>query len=290
MATPTTFQPSHYPKDKTDMTRGITMGNFRIWATNMPILKARPIEEMTEKLGIAPPEMIFGDNQLTIQHKNGWGMTFNSFDALDSVDKTGEKMLQVAHSEDWKKSRETTHEGISKVVKPFDWSYTSDYKGTMLSEVPRFITYDALNDSTAPKIPTHLLSNNDTIRFFHEVPLYEDELADNGMSMLSVKVRVMDQRMLLLMRFALRLDGVIIRQRDTRVYIDFETEEVMRDYKVKEDEYEVIKKNLKATHRGDIAAILRDPNELDKYLTLREHTMETLKILPQTYDTLSSIR
>lgn len=61
---------------------------------------------MTKDLGIAPPEMIFGDNFVTIEHeKTGWKITFNAFDALDRVDKTGQSMLQVAYSGEWQKSR-----------------------------------------------------------------------------------------------------------------------------------------------------------------------------------------
>ena len=61
---------------------------------------------MTKKLGIAPPEMIFGDNYVMIEHeKSGWGINFNSFDALDRVDKTGQSMLQVAYSREWQTSR-----------------------------------------------------------------------------------------------------------------------------------------------------------------------------------------
>ena len=71
--------------------------------------------------------------------------------------------------------------------------------------------------------------------------LYEDEMADNGITMLSVKVRVMPQRLLLLCRFFMRLDNVLLRIRDTRVYIDFETHEVIREYVAKEDRYEVVR-------------------------------------------------
>ena len=79
---------------------------FKISTQKLPILKAGPIEEMTKKLGIAPPEMIFGDNFVTIEHMaSGWGIAFNAFDALDRVDKTGESMLKVAHSREWQKSR-----------------------------------------------------------------------------------------------------------------------------------------------------------------------------------------
>lgn len=107
MASPTaapvnaTFPLSTAPKPKSFKTKG-----FKITTQKLPILKAGPIEEMTQKLGISPPEMIFGDNYVTVLHEpSGWGMTFNAFDALDRVDKTGEKMLQVAHSSSWQKSR-----------------------------------------------------------------------------------------------------------------------------------------------------------------------------------------
>lgn len=79
---------------------------FRITTRKLPILRAGPIEEMTSKLGIAPPEMIFGDNVVTIEHESGgWGITFNAFDALDRVDKTGQARLTVAYSREWQKNR-----------------------------------------------------------------------------------------------------------------------------------------------------------------------------------------
>ena len=79
---------------------------FSITTRKLPILKAEPIEAMTSKLGIAVPEMIFGDNSINIEHpSSGWYVEFNAFDALDKVDKTGERMLQVAHSKEWQSTR-----------------------------------------------------------------------------------------------------------------------------------------------------------------------------------------
>jgi type 2A phosphatase activator TIP41 len=85
------------------------------------------------------------------------------------------------------------------------------------------------------------LRRPDPILFFDEVDLYEDELGDNGMSLLSIKVRVMPARLLLLSRFFLRLDDVIFRVRDTRVYVEFETGQVVRDYAVMEAPYSKLK-------------------------------------------------
>lgn len=79
---------------------------FRIATRKLPILKAEPIEQMTKALGIAPPEMIFGDNVVSIEHlASGWSIEFTAFHALRKVDKTGNSMLQVAHSKEWQSTR-----------------------------------------------------------------------------------------------------------------------------------------------------------------------------------------
>ena len=127
------------------------------------------------------------------------------------------------------------HEGIKEVVKPFDWSYTTDFKGTLSSNSQSL-------QSTTKTIPLELLKRPDPILFFDEIMLYEDELADNGIAMLSCKIRVMPQRLLLLSRFFMRLDDVLFRIRDTRVYVDFGAQEVIREYVAREEEFEAVKK------------------------------------------------
>lgn len=133
-----------------------------------------------------------------------------------------------------RRNREKKHEGITEVVKPFDWSYSTDYKGTVQTTSPNF------EPSTKP-IPLELLKRPDPILFFDEVMLYEDEMADNGITLYSCKVRVMPQRLLLLCRFFMRLDNVLLRIRDTRVYVEFGTGEVIREYVAKEEKYEVVR-------------------------------------------------
>jgi type 2A phosphatase activator TIP41 len=89
-----------------DQGNSITQAGFRITTHKLPILKAGPIEEMTEKLGIAPPEMIFGDNAVQVEClSRDWSINFNSFDALDRVDKTGGNMLKVSYSREWQQNR-----------------------------------------------------------------------------------------------------------------------------------------------------------------------------------------
>src|SRR5689334_2015494 len=84
----------------------ITKEGFHITTRKLPILKSGPIDEMTKRLGIAPPEMIFGDNLVRIEHlHSGWFIEFNAFDALDRVDKTGDKMFKVSYSKEWQQNR-----------------------------------------------------------------------------------------------------------------------------------------------------------------------------------------
>lgn len=127
--------------------------------------------------------------------------------------------------------REKTHEGIKEVVKPFDWSYTTDYQGTVTGK--QFIPDNE-------PIPIALLKRPDPILFYEEVVLYESELDDNGISIFSVKVRVMPERMLLLCRLFMRLDNVLLRIRDTRIYVDFKNGKVIKEYTATEEKFKTV--------------------------------------------------
>lgn len=168
-------------------------------------------------------------------------------DALDAVDKTGDNMLQVAYAGEWSASREQTSAGIREVVRPFDWSYSTTYKGTVVPGTLGRGGSDADSGRrldfipTDEPIPIELLKRRDPIRFFDDVVLYESELDDNGISLLSVKLRVHDERMLLLCRLYMRLDNVVCRIRDTRIYVDFASEVVTREYSAREAGFNDVK-------------------------------------------------
>ncbi|KAH0845872.1 TIP41-like protein [Fonsecaea pedrosoi] len=259
-----------FPSPTAAPPRSFSIEGFRITTQKLPILKAGPIEEMTNKLGIAPPEMIFGDNFVAIEHApSHWGIKFDAFGALDRVDKTGERRLKVAYSREWQQSREDTHD-IKEVIKPFDWSYTTDYKGDLAPGSPEF-------HAATEAIPFELLKRPDPILFFDDVILYEDELADNGIAMLSCKIRVMPARLLLLCRFFMRLDNVLVRLRDTRLYIDFGKKEAIREYIAKEEAYDKVRDDL-ASRRDDVTAVLRDANQMADILPVVERTTERVQL------------
>ncbi|KAK3295484.1 TIP41-like family-domain-containing protein [Chaetomium fimeti] len=279
MDPPTTAPLDGYPTaSNPDLaTRTHTQPPFQISTRKLPILKAGPIDALAARLTIPIPEMIFGDNLVAIRHTpTGWAVQFGAEAALDTVDKTGEGgMLRVAYAREWSRSRERTSAGISEVVRPFDWSYSAAYKG---DEVKAADGRGLKGGGEEGEIPLELLKRRDPILFADEVVLYESELDDNGISAMTVKVRVMAQRMLLLCRLYMRLDGVVVRVRDTRVYVDFEKEVVIREYTAREDVFENVKKNLYMSGMmpDAITIALRDSNQVANLLPVVEHSLDSV--------------
>ncbi|KAG6364412.1 hypothetical protein INS49_006013 [Diaporthe citri] len=257
-------------------------GNFEISSRKLPISKSGPIDDMSRRLGIPVPEMIFGDNLVAVRHApSGWAIEFAAEPALDAVDKTGANMLQVAYAGEWSSSREkSSAHDIREVVKPYDWSYSTTYRG---SETPSLRGPDPgrrLLPSPAEQIPLELLKRRDPILFFDEVVLFESELDDNGVSVFSCKLRVMEQRMLLLCRLYMRLDGVVVRIRDTRVYVDFGADEVIREYTAKEDNHENVTRALRMSglHPDAVTAAFRDANQVAHLLPVVEQQIDSVSL------------
>ena len=75
------------------------------------------------------------------------------------------------------------------VIKPHNWTHTTDYKGASLGES---LTLKVV--PTAHHIDTKKLKAGEQIKFFEEVLLFEDELHDHGVSSLSGKSSHVFQR------------------------------------------------------------------------------------------------
>ncbi|GAO48814.1 TIP41-domain-containing protein [Saitoella complicata NRRL Y-17804] len=251
--------------------RSITIRNWKVKSRKLPILSSKEIDDANSRLGIPIPEMIFGNNEVRIEHASGWAIKFDALDALDMVDKTGETMLKVAYSQEWNQSRDTSSGDIKDVVKPYDWTYTTSYKGTVVEGSQPF-------SATSDNIPLDKLKQPDPILFYDEADLYEDELHDNGASLLNVRVRVMPQRMLLLARLFMRLDGVVCRIRDTRVYVDFETDDVLREYTAKEGSYDDVKRRVPPWKAEETGVLMNDPMWVAEQLKVVENIKETVRL------------
>ncbi|OUM55343.1 hypothetical protein BVG19_g4865 [[Candida] boidinii] len=262
-------------------TPSISINNWEIYSNRNPILSSSEIEILEDELEFPVPEMIFGNNKIEVVYKvedentgDGAGgdviteeekfrIVFNASDALRQVENhetiDPKKLLKVSYANEWLSTRKEKHQNTEDVVldiyKPFDWTYSSEYKGTV--KTGKFIRDDS------KEIPLNKLRDtNEPILFFDDMVLYEDELADNGISSLSVKVRVMKNCLLILQKLFIRVDNVLLRVFDTRVYIDFEELVIIREFKKMEINYDDILKIVKREQgsSADPRSFLRDIN------------------------------
>lgn len=155
------------------------------------------------------PEMIFPQNRLTLFHRGRRFIEFNAFDALRRVDNQRLPDVKVGPSSAWQSARQETLLPLeaNKDVQqqPFDWTYTSDYTGTLGENV----RVEVADPGTA--IDYERLKRKDPIQFYSQMALYEDELADNGCAQMMIRVRVMPDTFFVLCRFYLRVDHVMCR-------------------------------------------------------------------------------
>ncbi|KNE60650.1 hypothetical protein AMAG_18577 [Allomyces macrogynus ATCC 38327] len=115
--------------------------------------------------------------------------------------------------------------------KPFDWTYSTDFRGLVSSA-------DVL--STDEEIPLAKLAVREPILYFDENVMFEDELGDNGVSKYSVKIRVMPSGFFILARQFLRVDHVQYAFYDTRIYHAFGSDHVLREYLAQSIDYDTV--------------------------------------------------
>ncbi|XP_040516124.1 TIP41-like protein isoform X1 [Gallus gallus] len=243
--------------------RDFTFGPWKLSAVCTHIMKSAQAERLAEELHMPSlPEMMFGDNILRIQHEHGFGIEFNATDALKCVNNC-QGMIKVACAEEWQESRSET-EHTKEVVKPYDWTYTTDYKGTLLGDTATLKVVP-----TTEHINTEKLKAREQIMFFEEVLLFEDELHDHGVSSLSVKIRVMPSSFFVLLRFFLRVDGVLIRMNDTRLHHESDKAYMLREYTSRESKISSLK------HVPP--SLFTEPNEISQYLPIKETICEKLE-------------
>ncbi|XP_031384141.1 TIP41-like protein isoform X1 [Punica granatum] len=211
---------------------GLRINEWEIESRKRSILNSSSLLEWEQKLGTSHmPEMIFGNSSLILKHlSTGTVIHFNAFDALSGWKKEALPPVEVPAAAKWK----FRSKPFQQVILDYDYTFTTPYCGSGTIEthpeqpeiggVPK--ETDSLHwEDCKEEIDLVALTVKEPILFYDEVILYEDELADNGVSLLTVKVRVMPSCWFLLLRFWLRVDGVLMRLRDTRIHCVFRDNE-----------------------------------------------------------------
>ncbi|KAG0297848.1 hypothetical protein BGZ96_004499 [Linnemannia gamsii] len=265
---------------KDNQTTGVAIHDWTVLSCKTSILNSQEIDTASADLGIPIPEMIFGNNFLTIEHKSsGFKLEFKALPALAMVDQssTSSDKIKVSYAREWFEKRSMANqEHITDVVKPYDWTYSTKYNGSNASTTTN---KDHLKfvPTTEESIDIEQLKRPDPILFYDENILFEDELADNGTAVLSTKVRVMPSCLFILLRFFLRVDDVLFRIYDTRIYHRFGTKTVIRECSARESSYLDTRARIPRS-KGDDLSLLLDSNWVSSQLPDQESLVEVLHL------------
>jgi len=163
---------------------------------------------------------------------------------------------------------------MKQVPLTYDWTYNHDYKGTLSSVEQHSNTQTNTQTNTSKQaykvsgtleeIDLEMLKRPDPILWNDEIILFEDELHDNGIATTIIKVRVMPTCFLCLMRYWLRVDGVMMTIRDCRVFHDYRRPYMIRDYQIRSETFESLGKCRLPTH----SSYYSDPNIVASKLRL----------------------
>ncbi|XP_057732612.1 TIP41-like protein isoform X1 [Arachis stenosperma] len=265
--------------------RGVRIHGWLIESRTHSILNSAAIQEWEHKLDTNHlPEMVFGENTLILKHlSSGTKIHFNAFDALCGWKQEALPPVEVPAAAKWKFRSKPSQQ----VILDYDYTFTTPYCGSCTVENDKDMNAKETSEETSnilwqdckEQIDLVALASKEPILFYDEVVLYEDELADNGVSLLTVKVRVMPSSWFLLLRFWLRVDGVLIRLRETRMHCVFGGSTnpiILRETCWRESTFEA----LSAVSKGYPfdAATYNDPSIISQRLPIIMHRAQKLVI------------
>lgn len=202
------------------------------------------------------PDMVFPKNILELTHKSGAKISFNPLDALKCVSGTVDA-IEVSCAEAWQEARPEA----GKLKKSFDWTFSTDYKGTLSDNI--------VMEETEEQINFDLLKQKDQIIFYHDLTLFEDELHDHGVSKLSVKIRVMPSYWYVLLRYFLRVDDVLVRSNETRMFHMLNSDYVLREFTAKEANAKEL--NIPTSH-------MKEADDVIPFIPVKQKTVHKLMV------------
>ena len=185
--------------------------------------------------------------------------------------------VQVSMASKWKDKDTSKIEDFKELEIISDWTYSTPYKGTIhyldknIANIKEDFDLDIevteepdqseiSIERTEEQIPIERLTPENPILHYMEVELFEDELEDCGHTSSKVRFRIMKDCFYALVRYYLRVDGVVVRILDTRIFHDFSTNHILREFWYKESTYD----ELRAKHFDLGSEWGLDPNQADR--------------------------
>lgn len=177
------------------------------------------------------PEMVFSHAHVSLENQQGVKVTFGAYAALrewaqahqdiplqSATCYRGVQVLKSIDAASWRDKPLMLKADSLASEFHYDWTFSTPHASSSTMD----LSWRALTHSG---IRQRLLQDQSVpILFFDDILLYEDDLHDNGQVQLSVKLRVMPTCAYCLERLWLRVDQVLVRVRDTRLMLEFDSQ------------------------------------------------------------------
>ena len=214
--------------------------NFGPWFLTVaegPILPIDHIDTLEKKLNLkSMPDMIFSDNLFSISYKtpdpslpnknplceknfnnkpSDFSLCFTAEEALKGIESEADtyEWISVASASNWQKTRDLSKAPIKNQG---NWTFSSTYQGNLKS-LDNKLEYEPAPENHEIDY-SRLKDRSNPIAVSEDLVLYEDELDDNGQSQVRLRFRLMKDCFFLLLRCYVRIDGVLIRLIETRIF------------------------------------------------------------------------
>ena len=222
------------------------------------------------------PEIFYGFNRLFLINKSkNFCYEFNPLQMLSlanySLRKKFLKEKEIYYIPNQAKSQYSKTDDSKNEE---DWSFSSPYMGhiTSINISPMSKYYPEIKETkvfkkekTNIKYPETKVEN---VLNYNQIHFFEDELGDIGFSEGKIGFGVMNECFLGLMRCYLRVDNMVVRNIDTKIYHKFGDNYIIRNFLVKEKTYDELANkgfhfsnqwNLSPTQSDMVAPFLGDP-------------------------------
>merc|ERR1719233_985172 len=175
-----------YEPDVNLIPNGIETAYWKIVGETGPMMDEDERKNFESSLGISAPEIVFDKSHLTLEHKSGFRVHFDAKGGLLGCKGKPKDPIKCQFAGEWSNSSLAGTEGkIPELEIDYDWTYSTDYAGEYSMKGEKIRVEDMEESSEGLNMP--LLKRRDPFLYFKEVPLFTDELHDNGISDLQVK-------------------------------------------------------------------------------------------------------
>ena len=221
------------------------------------------------------PEIFYGLNRLFLVNRSkNFSYEFNPLQMLSLTNYSiREKLLKEKEIYYIPIQAKSQYSKIDDKIEE-DWSFSSPYMGHITSIPNSNINYfyPDVKDNKKFNIKESKIIFPETkvknMLNYNQVHFFEDELGDIGFSEGKIGFGVMEDCFLGLMRCYLRVDNMIVRNIDTKIYHKFGDPYIIRNFNVKEKNYEQLVENgfnitnewnLSPNQSETVAPFLGDP-------------------------------